>query len=212
MTAAVPSYAAVPALADTPSCAKPDAPATPLQQPTPTPVVLADGTRGTGEVDVVVTLDATGAVVGAHAQSGAAALRGGAEDTVRRTTFAPERRNCAPVGGSYLYVVVFDDPNARRIGTTAGPCTQPDQPPHTVHAALPETPEAARANHLTGIVKIELSLDERGLVTSLRVIDGPSVFRASALSAARRSRFAPATHDCVGVPGHYVFVVEYQQS
>jgi hypothetical protein len=211
LTTVMPLGAVATAAADAPTCARPDAPATPLQQPTPTPVLLADGTRATGEVGVAVTLDATGAVVDAHAQSGPAALRAGAEDTVRRTTFAPGKRDCAPVGGSYLYVVVYDDANARRIGTVAGPCTQPDQPPRTLRAALPVMPEIARTYGLTGIVRLDVSLDENSAITDVRVIDGPGVFRESALSAARRSVFATAVRNCVGVPGHYVFVVEYRR-
>ena len=61
----------------------------------------------TGTVEVVVTVRATGAVVGAEAVSGPALLRQAAVDAALATTFVPEIRDCRPIPGAYSYFVNF---------------------------------------------------------------------------------------------------------
>lgn len=66
---------------------------------------LADGVTGT--VEVMLTVRALGAVVGAEAISGPALLRRAAVDAALATTFVPEIRDCHPIPGAYSYFVDF---------------------------------------------------------------------------------------------------------
>lgn len=62
-----------------------------------------------GDTTVLVTVDATGRVVDARTQtsSGHPTLDAVAEDAARRTVFKAGTFDCAPVVGSYLFVVSF---------------------------------------------------------------------------------------------------------
>jgi len=68
-------------------------------------IALADGVTGT--VEVLVTVRASGAVVGAEAIAGPALLRQAAVDSALATTFVPEVRDCHPIPGAYSYFVNF---------------------------------------------------------------------------------------------------------
>jgi len=62
----------------------------------------------------------------------------------------------------------------------------------------PVYPVSARARRATGVVVVEVQLDKRGHVTEARAESGPEEFRESAVAAARKWQFAPATLN--GVP------------
>jgi len=74
-------------------------------QPVTPQIALADGVTGT--VEVMVTVRASGAVIGAEAISGPALLRQAAVDAALATTFVPEIRDCHPIPGAYSYFVDF---------------------------------------------------------------------------------------------------------
>jgi len=74
-------------------------------QPVTPQIALADGVTGT--VEVMVTVRASGAVVGAEAISGPALLRQAAVDAALATTFVPEIRDCHAIPGAYSYFVDF---------------------------------------------------------------------------------------------------------
>jgi serine/threonine-protein kinase len=62
----------------------------------------------------------------------------------------------------------------------------------------PAYPESARARRTTGVVVVEVKLNERGHVTEARAESGPEVFRESAVAAARKWQFSSTTLN--GVP------------
>jgi TonB family protein len=55
----------------------------------------------------------------------------------------------------------------------------------------PAYPPAARAGHASGAVTVQVSIDEKGNVTSASAMSGHPLLRATATAAARQARFAP---------------------
>jgi hypothetical protein len=90
-------------------------------------------------------------------------------------------------------------------------CTQSERAPRTLEVAEPETPLAAQETGVTGEVRILITLDASSnlLATKVQFSANP-VLNASALRAARGSRFQTAIHNCIPVAASYIFIVSYQ--
>jgi len=56
----------------------------------------------------------------------------------------------------------------------------------------PVYPDAARRMHTSGIVEVEVVIDENGKVISAKAVSGPTIFRDSAVQAALRAKFTPS--------------------
>ena len=57
---------------------------------------------------------------------------------------------------------------------------------------MPEFPaEAKEAGILEGVVTLRILINTEGIVEEVRIIDGPDVFRTSAIRAAKSYRFRP---------------------
>ncbi|MFO0723940.1 MAG: TonB-dependent receptor [Myxococcota bacterium] len=73
--------------------------------------------------------------------------------------------------------------------------------PRLLVDATPEYPESAKAEGLSGTVRVELSLTETGTVGSVRVLDGVRAdLDAAAVVAAHRLRFTPALFQRRAIP------------
>ena len=64
-----------------------------------------------------------------------------------------------------------------------------------VHMVTPVYPQTALRAGIQGMVKVEVSIDDQGTVTSAKAVDGHQFLRGSAEDAARRSKFKPAMFD-----------------
>jgi protein TonB len=66
----------------------------------------------------------------------------------------------------------------------------------------PRFPSAARREGRTGVVVVQLRVDEQGVVVDVRIVqsDPPGVFDAAAVESVRGWTFAPATSDGEPVP------------
>ena len=53
----------------------------------------------------------------------------------------------------------------------------------------------ARNMRLTGVVKVELIIDESGQVTQVQNTSGPAMLQRAAMDAAKKWRFKPFTRD-----------------
>jgi len=71
-----------------------------------------------------------------------------------------------------------------------------DAPPRKIGGTPPQYPEFARSNNIEGWVRIELTIDERGEVAFVSIIESSPrrIFDEAVLSAARNWRFTPATY------------------
>jgi len=56
----------------------------------------------------------------------------------------------------------------------------------------PTYPETARRMRTSGVVEVEVVIDENGKVISANAVSGPSVFRDNAVQAALRAKFTPS--------------------
>ena len=59
--------------------------------------------------------------------------------------------------------------------------------------ATPVYPAAARKMRTTGIVKVEVTVDESGRVTEVQKTSGPSLLQTAAKDAVRKWKFRPFT-------------------
>jgi protein TonB len=60
-----------------------------------------------------------------------------------------------------------------------------------VHLVQPAYPAVAKAAHASGMVIVQVLIDENGNVISADAISGHPLLRAAATSAARASKFTP---------------------
>jgi TonB family protein len=89
-------------------------------------------------------------------------------------------------------------------------CAVHNLPVLVLHAAEPETPQAAMENRIQGRVDVLVSVDAAGHVVDAVVKQSPSVvLNAASIAAARASTYRPALHDCRPVRGEYLFAVDY---
>lgn len=74
----------------------------------------------------------------------------------------------------------------------------------------PEYPELARRARASGVVSIEVVLDETGKVISARAVSGPPLLREAARNAALRARFSPTKLS--GLPVKVAGLINYNFS
>lgn len=70
----------------------------------------------------------------------------------------------------------------------------------SIQRVQPDYPARAREARQSGAVAVEVSINERGEVVAAQAVSGPTLLRDSAVSAARRWKFKPATRDGKPVP------------
>ena len=95
----------------TPSCARPNAPARVVRAMEPETPPMAQQQDIHGTVQVVVSLDTDGHVVGTRIQSSPSAiLNAAAMSAARQSTFQAQIRDCQPIAADYLLSVDFARP------------------------------------------------------------------------------------------------------
>jgi Ca-activated chloride channel family protein len=72
---------------------------------------------------------------------------------------------------------------------------------------VPAYPERAKLMHVSGMVSVEVTVDESGRVIEARAVSGPPLLRETAVGAARRATFPPAL--VAGVPAQMKGVINY---
>ncbi len=65
-------------------------------------------------------------------------------------------------------------------------------PAHLTYRFDPDYPAAAKQQHLEGIVKLHLTVDPDGGVSSVNVLDGPELLIPAAVAAVKNWRYLPA--------------------
>jgi TonB family C-terminal domain len=64
-----------------------------------------------------------------------------------------------------------------------------------INRAQPAYPQLAKSTGQSGMVTVEVSINERGDVISARALSGPALLKDAAVSAARRWKFKPSMRD-----------------
>ena len=78
-----------------------------------------------------------------------------------------------------------------------------------LHQVDPLYPEMARRARMQGQVLLRMAVDEQGRPTQVEVLEGPVVFHASALQAARQWRFEPARLEGRPVPASFQLTLKF---
>jgi len=74
------------------------------------------------------------------------------------------------------------------------------QAPRKTVDVAPRYPTIARESHIEGIVILDVIIDERGIVTSTRVLRSVPLLDQAAIDAVQQWRFAPARLNGVVIP------------
>jgi len=101
----------VPSMPAAPACSDPNAEATTIVAVSPDAPAGDTAIAANTTAMIKVDLDANGAVTGVsvYASAGSPELDQAAMQAARSSTYAPERRDCRPVAGSYLFKVEFSN-------------------------------------------------------------------------------------------------------
>lgn len=175
--------------------------ATSLPKPVYPPIAKA--ARAAGTVSVQVTIDESGKVIAAQPVSGHPLLQSAATQAAQGATFSPTLLSGQPV--KITGVIVY---NFNPDGTLGSPTAQINKvPPHRVKpegaisggllcgkaTSLPKPPypAAAKAAKISGVVRVETVVDEKGQVIYAQAIDGPPLLQSAAEQAALQARFSP---------------------
>jgi TonB family protein len=79
-----------------------------------------------------------------------------------------------------------------------------------ISLAQPVYPVEARRDHVRGVVRVHISIDEKGKVIHAEFVCGPSVFASAALGAAYQSRFSPTKLSGMPVKVNGVILYNFQ--
>lgn len=79
--------------------------------------------------------------------------------------------------------------------------------PKALRLPTPIYPEFARSTGISGMVRVEIVIDENGKVTSAHALSGPAQLHQAAVNAALRAQFSPATR--AGKPVKITAVIGY---
>jgi Gram-negative bacterial TonB protein C-terminal len=132
------------------------------------------------------------------------------EETAAQTSDNPAKPGARNSGGTSSVPVAIED-NTEAGGASSGtatqqPANQPPPPPQTqpgnrppinggvlngkaIYLPFPEVP----AGQATGVVMVQVLIDEQGTVIDARAVSGPQHLLAAAVNAARLARFTPTT-------------------
>ncbi|HKR67116.1 MAG TPA: TonB family protein [Thermoanaerobaculia bacterium] len=83
------------------------------------------------------------------------------------------------------------------------------EPPNALARTMPAYPRAAKLLHQEGFVQVYVDITADGVVSAAWPTDGPDLFRAAAVDAARRWRFKPARINHRSVPSATVLTFRF---
>lgn len=162
---------------------------------TPAYPAAAKAINAGGAVNVQVVIDENGEVISAEAVSGHPLLRQSAEKAARESTFKPTLLSGQAVKVTGVVVYNFNPSNSADSAQT------PTETPKTIsggvlngkatNLAKPSYPAAARAVNASGVVSVQVTIDENGDVISATAVSGHPLLRQASEQAAQSSNFSP---------------------
>ena len=84
------------------------------------------------------------------------------------------------------------------------------QMPTVLKEVRPQYPKLAQENKLEGSVILDILIDAQGVVRQVKVIEGPEIFRANAVSAMEQFKFSPAKVDGQNVAVRIRYTLNFQ--
>ena len=96
-------------------------------------------------------------------------------------------------GGALAALALACSLSASGQATGRGPCEGGIVDGLAVSKPAPAYPKRARAARVSGMVTVQVWVDEEGKVKQTRVCSGHTLLRAAAVEAAQRARFRPTT-------------------
>jgi protein TonB len=79
-----------------------------------------------------------------------------------------------------------------------------------ISSTPPLYPALAKAQHVEGAVHLDALVDEHGRVSSVKVINGPTLLHQAATDAIRQWKYQPATLDGKPVPMHLTVTLQFK--
>jgi protein TonB len=79
-----------------------------------------------------------------------------------------------------------------------------------ITSVSPAYPPLAKTQHISGDVKVDALIDERGRVTTMKVIAGPTLLQQAAMEALKLWKYQPATLDGKPVPMHLTVTLQFR--
>lgn len=180
-----------------------------ISMPKPAYPAAAIAVRAAGAVNVEVLVDEAGNVISASAVSGHPLLRQASVEAARGAKFKPSFVNGKAVKLKGVIVYNFTLPkdvdsggssnvpirgvvrneieDSGEIGKRAGTILNGS----AVNLVKPAYPAAAKAVKASGAVNVEVVIDENGNVEKAEAVSGHPLLRASAVEAARATKFKP---------------------
>lgn len=156
-----------------------------------------------GAVVLHVKVDRAGKVTEVKATEGHELLRQAAVDAVTMWEFKPVVKDGQTVPFETDITVNFvlnGDGKKSGGGVPGGGQGQgvsggvPDlEHPQVLERSIPEYPLEAKEQKIQGKVKLEVIIDEKGQLSEARFVEGPEVFKDSALNAVKTWKWTPAT-------------------
>ena len=90
------------------------------------------------------------------------------------------------------------------------PSAETSSKPALLKSASPIYPATARAQNVSGEVKIDALIDVNGNVSSVKIISGPALLHQSALDAVKQWKYEPAQLNGKPTPVHVVVTVHFR--
>jgi len=92
-------------------------------------------------------------------------------------------------------------------------CEHPNVPAKVLRASMPYVPPMAAQQGISGMVRVQVSLDADSHVVGVKIYSSPSaLLNNAALWAARRSAFQTAVVNCKPIATNVLFTVEFDSS
>jgi protein TonB len=84
------------------------------------------------------------------------------------------------------------------------------QEPKLISSPQPALPELAKTRNMSGSVKLDATIDQRGTVTNVAVVSGNPILASAAKDAVMRWRYRPATLNGQPVEVHATIQVVFE--
>jgi TonB family protein len=156
-----------------------------------------------------VSLDETGAVVGASIVQDLPPFGAQLGEAVRSWRFEPARDGGRAVASRVLALGLFRPP-ALQFPAPSSPryrdAVAPDEIPWPTSVVVPPYPPNAIGN---GKVILEAAISNRGAVTDVRILSAPTAFDGAATDTARRWTYRPAARAGEAVASRVVLVFSF---